>query len=192
MAKSIGKKAPAKPKPPAPRQAAAGMPAWFAAGTIVLLVALALMVVALLYRTSRPVQQPVVKDQRPATAEYTTTVVFTQPVCSGLAWQNDNMADGSLYGESPISGGDCWIVAQCWTDKPETERWIFAVRPGYTVWLSGHRGGSGWYFAGSEADVLANLAQQASELEKRDGKMRTTVVILPDGAKLFRLVTRVK
>lgn len=107
-----------------------------------------------------------------------------------LAWQNDNQLNGALYGESPVGGlsETCWVVAQTWTDRPSTERWVFAVRPGTVAWLSGHRGGTGWYFGGNDADVSANLARQAAELEARDGKMTTTIVILPD--QRFRLVTK--
>lgn len=110
------------------------------------------------------------------------------------AWQNDNMVDGSVYGEAPVGGLDetCWVVAQTWWEDANgtPHRAVFAVRPHTVVWLSGHKGGTGWYFSGDLASVKANLAQQAQQLLERDGEMDTLTLILSDDEESFPILTR--
>ncbi len=119
--------------------------------------------------------------------------------CCGIIWHADNQEFGETYGESPIGGlsETCWIVGQAWTeqvfdDQVVPERWTFAIRPGTVVWIRGHRGGTAWYFAGTEEAVWENIKRQAEELRLRDGEMQTGIVVLPDQAAAFRLVVRVQ
>ena len=111
-----------------------------------------------------------------------------------VAWQNDNQADGSVYGEAPVGGLDepCWVVGQTWwiDANGTSHRAVFAVAPHTVAWLSGHKGGTGWYFGGSLADVKANLAEQFRQLLERDGEMDTLTIILPDDAVKFPILTR--
>ena len=108
-----------------------------------------------------------------------------------IAWQNDNLASGALYGEAPVGGlnEECGVVAQTWTSVGGTERFVFYVPPHTVVWIGNHHGGTGWYFD-PNADVAANLTQQVEELEQRDGPMKTTIAVLP--SETFRLVTRIE
>jgi len=113
-----------------------------------------------------------------------------------VAWQNDNRTDGGTYGESPVGGLDeaCWVVGQGWyKDANGTpHRFLIGVKPNSVSFLSGFLGGTGWYFSGTQAQVEANLAEQARQLEERDGKMDTIIVILPDDAGKLPIVTRTK
>ncbi|HBD02027.1 MAG: hypothetical protein UX38_C0004G0092 [Microgenomates group bacterium GW2011_GWC1_46_16] len=110
------------------------------------------------------------------------------------SWQNDNQVSGASYGEAPVGGLDetCWVVAQTWwvDSNGTSHRAVFAVRPHTVAWLSGHKGGTGWYFGGSIADVKANLADQSRQLLERDGEMDTLTIILPDDAAKFPILTR--
>lgn len=108
-----------------------------------------------------------------------------------VAWQNDNQLNGALYGEAPIGGlsEPCGVVAQTWTDQGGTERFVFYVPPHTVAWISGHRGGTGWYFDPAR-DPETDLRKQQAELEQRDGNMKTTVAMLP--SETFRLVTRIR
>jgi len=110
-----------------------------------------------------------------------------------VAWQNDNMSSGATYGLAPVGGLEepCWVVAQThWKEADSSGnmvevRAVFAVTPNSVEWIKDYLGGTGWYFGGSEADVRANLAQQAKELEERDGPMKTYIIILPGDAENF-------
>lgn len=107
------------------------------------------------------------------------------------AWQNDNMSSGQTYGLAPVGGlsEPCWVVAQThWIENGVEVRAVFAVEPNSVAWLIDYLGGTGWYFSGTESDVRANLAQQASELETRDGKMKTYVIVLPEDAEKFPIL----
>ncbi len=108
-----------------------------------------------------------------------------------VAWQNDNQQSGALYGEAPVGGLEeaCGVVAQTWTSQGGTERFVFFVPAHSVAWISGHRGGTGWYFDPAQ-DVTANLQKQVSELLDRDGPIKTTVANLGVPAQTFRLVTR--
>lgn len=115
-----------------------------------------------------------------------------------VAWQNDNQLDGQPYGEAPVGGLDevCGVVGQTHWKEADSEgnmvevRAVFYVQPHMVAWLSGHLGGTGWYFGGTRADIEANLAEQASQLEERDGKMKTYVIIMPEDADNFPILTR--
>jgi hypothetical protein len=112
-----------------------------------------------------------------------------------VAWHADNQVSGAVYGEAPIGGlsETCWIVAQTWwrADGTTPMRAVFAVRPHSVVWLQGHLGGTGWYLAGDETAIRANLAEQSHQLEERDGPMPTILIVLPDDhSSSFPLVTR--
>lgn len=127
----------------------------------------------------------------------TPTAAQTGETCPNhgtIAWQNDNQVSGAVYGEAPIGGleEECWIVAQTWwrnADGTHT-RAVFAVRPHTVVWLSGHLGGTGWFFDGTLEEIQENLTEQAKQLEERDGPMTTLLVFLPDQHTSFPLVTR--
>lgn len=122
-------------------------------------------------------------------ADATTTDVCTKH--GTIAWHADNQMNGEVYAESPIGGlqEPCGVVVQTWTDQGGDERFIFYVPPKSVVWISGHRGGTGWYFDPSRGPE-ADLQKQKAELVQRDGDMKTTVAILP--GETFRLVTRIR
>lgn len=132
-----------------------------------------------------------------ASSSISPTVSLTSTIGCGctkhgtVAWQNDNQLSGAPYGEAPVGGlsEPCGIVGQTWTTiGGVTERFVFYV-PSYAVaWLSGHRGGTGWYWDPCMGDPSLDLQKQADELEKRDGIMKTTLAVLP--GQSFRLVTR--
>jgi hypothetical protein len=107
-----------------------------------------------------------------------------------IAWHADNLPGEVVYGPSIIGGlgESCWIVAQVWDGK--SERWVVGIRPKTFIEIAGHKGGTGWYFNGEEAEVKADLEKQSLELKERDGPMMTTLLILPDQISEFRLVTR--
>jgi hypothetical protein len=108
-----------------------------------------------------------------------------------LAWQNDNQTSGEPYGEAPVGGLDeaCGVVGQTWWVDAAgvSHRATFYVPPHTVVWLSGHKGGTGWYWDPSQ-DAKANLAEQMRQLEERDGPMDSVQVMLP--SELLAIMTR--
>lgn len=117
-----------------------------------------------------------------------------------VAWQNDNQLDGQPYGEAPVGGLDevCGVVGQTHWYETDADgnsihvRAVFYVQPHMVAWLSGHLGGTGWYFGGTRAEIEANLAEQAQQLLERDGKMKTYIIILPEDTDSFPILTRVQ
>lgn len=99
------------------------------------------------------------------------------------AWEAVTRAD--IYYEATIEGGDCWVVSQFWTDFPQIKVWVMAVPPQTRVVISPIRGGVGWFLAGDQAAVEADLLKQRSQLGTRQGE-RAVVVILPRDAGLLQ------
>lgn len=133
-------------------------------------------------------------EQDPPGPQATRQVSNGECVNHGVtAWQNDNQLNGTLYGEAPVGGLDepCGVVAQTWTTMGQTERWTFYVPPFCVAWLSGHRGGTGWYFDPRQ-DARANLEGQMAQLRDRDGVMTEHIIVLPEDEGEFRLLTRMR
>lgn len=130
---------------------------------------------------TRPIEEPVIA-QNNGSCDKTGT----------LAWHADNLPGSQVYGSSEIGGlpEGCGVVAQLWTSSGGTERWFVYVRPNSYVAIANHKGGSGWYFGGTDKEVMENLQKQQAEIEQRDGAMKQTILILPDQVGQFRLVTR--
>lgn len=164
---------------------------------------------AVVTETAQPTES--VTPASPATLPATPTLAPTlgavvdqgTPLCNNhgvTAWQNDNMSSGQTYGLAPVGGlsEPCWVVAQThWKESDGNGnmvevRGIFAVEPNTVAWIIGYLGGTGWYFSGTEAEVNMNLLQQAAELEARDGKMKTYIVILPRDAEKFPILDHVQ
>ncbi len=145
--------------------------------------------------TAQQVSNPTTSAQGASSQASTVSLTSTNGSSKyGIeAWHAENQLDGSLYGGAPIGGlsEETGIVAQVWTDKPVVERWLFYVPPHTVIWLSGHRGGTGWWF-NPNGDVSANLQKQWDELRTRDGEVTTTVIVLPGDASKFRLLARMQ